>query len=362
MSRVESIDVLRGLALLGLPLTNLIYMANFTSGSVADSSDKLGASLSFAVDVLAHGRFRTIFSILFGLSLCLFYEKYGPQCIAKMRNRLFVLGVFGCVHGFVLWPGDILLNYSISGLLLLYVLRLDNTTLVKLAVCAVLIPIFILMLLIYQSGGVDFAEPTHVDMAPYGFFELLEFNFYNYLGMLALLPTITLWYIFGLMVIGVLVYRAYWQGNGGLSTPFSLLVLIPLSIFGSVWARLTFTESESLIFDLFNWLFAIPCSIALVCIGLNHSEQISKRRSILSAVGRFSLSLYLLQSVIGVWLFQFAYPMWRTNFTQTDYFLLFIGLAILQLALVWWFRRNAIRGPAEIVFANCQGYLNKRES
>ncbi|MDK2597381.1 DUF418 domain-containing protein [Pseudoalteromonas obscura] len=337
-------------------------MANFTSGSVVDSSDKIGASLSFAADVLAHGRFRTIFSILFGLSLCLFYEKYGPHCISKMRNRLLVLGAFGCVHGFVLWPGDILLNYSISGLLLLYVLRLDSATLLKLAICAVFIPIFILMLLIYQSGGADFTQPPQVDMAPFSVFELLVFNFYNYIGMLALLPTVTVWYIFGLMVIGVLVYRAYWLENIGFSTPFSLLVLIPFSILGSAWARLTFTESKILIFDLFNWLFAIPFSIALVCIGLNHAEQISKWRSMLSAVGRYTLSLYLLQSVIGVWLFQFAYPMWRANFTQTDYFLLFIGLTILQLALVWWFRRNAIRGPAEIVFASCQDYLNKRES
>ncbi|MDK1287875.1 DUF418 domain-containing protein [Pseudoalteromonas umbrosa] len=362
MYRVDSIDFLRGIALLGLPLTNLMYMANFTSGAMAPSSAWSDNLLSYIVDIFAHGKFRTIFSILFGVSICLLYEKYGANGTKIIKNRLLVLGFLGCIHGFLVWPGDILLNYAFSGLLVLSVIKLKSSTLFKLAVCAIFIPILTLILLILQSGETG-VEQSLINLDEIGFtaFGLLKFNVENYLAMLALLPTITLWYIFGLMLVGVLIYRMYWLSKANLSRFVCICILIPLSILGSLAARLSLAEQYGLVYDLLNWLCAIPFSIALICIVLKRKQLFDTSASLLSYVGRNSLSLYLLQSLVGVVLFQFVFPTWKIYFTQTDYFLLFIGFTILQLAVVWWFKCKSLRGPAEVVFAHCQNYLNRRE-
>ncbi|MCF6439658.1 DUF418 domain-containing protein [Pseudoalteromonas luteoviolacea] len=362
MQRVNSIDFLRGIALLGLPLTNLMYMANFTSGAMAPSSTWSDNLLTYLVDVFAHGKFRTIFSILFGVSICLLYEKYGAKSTKIIKNRLLVLGFLGCIHGFLVWPGDILLNYAVSGLLVLAVIKLKSSTLIKLAICAIFIPIFTLILLILQSGDTS-TEQGLINLNEIGFtaLGLLQFNIENFFAMVALLPTITLWYIFGLMLIGVLIYRVYWMSKVHLSKFVCIFILIPLSIFGSLIARLSFAEQYRLVYELLNWLCAIPFSIALICLVLKYKPPFDTSMSLLSYVGRNSLSLYLLQSLVGVVLFQFAFPTWKIYFTQTDYFLLFIGFTILQLAVVWWFKCKSLRGPVEVVFAHCQNYLNRRE-
>ncbi|AOT10557.1 DUF418 domain-containing protein [Pseudoalteromonas luteoviolacea] len=361
MRRIEAIDFLRGIAVIGLPLTNLMYMANFTSGSVAPSSQWSDEVISYLADIFAHGKFRTVFSILFGLSLCLLHAKLKEQRGAGIKSRLLILGGIGCIHGFVVWPGDILLNYALSGLLVLSVIRLDTCTLIKLVGCTILIPIGILILLIYQGGEQTNSYHIDLDEIRFSILGLLAFNFENYLSMLVLLPTITLWYVFGLMLIGVLLYRAYWQVNTTLPLWLCVFILIPLSVISSIVARSLFVADYRLIYDLLNWLCAIPLSVALVCIALNYHKAKAFQGTVFSYAGKNSLSLYLMQSVLGVWLFQFAFPTWKIYFTHTDYFLLFISFTTLQLALVWCFYRMSLRGPAEWGIAHCQKYFNRRE-
>lgn len=361
MRRIEAIDFIRGVAVLGLPLTNLMYMSNFTSGSVAPSTQWNDELISYLVDVFAHGKFRTVFSILFGFSLCLVYAKHKEGRDAEIKSRLFILGAIGCVHGFVVWPGDILLNYALSGLLVLSVMKLDTRTLMKLAACSILIPIGILILLIYQGGETTNSYQLDLDEVGFSLLGLLAFNFENYLSMLMLLPTITLWYVFGLMIIGVLLYRAYWQFKAVVPVRFCLFLLMPISVVSSSIARALLSADYRVIYELLNWLFAIPLSVAVVCIILNCRNSKVFQGSLLSHAGKNALSLYLMQSVLGVGLFQFAFPTWKIYFTHTDYFLLFISFTILQLALVWCLWRVSLRGPAEWFIAHCQVYLNRRE-
>lgn len=77
--RVISIDVLRGLSLMGILFINLPIMESVID-TVAQTKFEVG--LQFVYDVLIQTKFYTIFSFLFGVSAYYFYEKSGKKEIS----------------------------------------------------------------------------------------------------------------------------------------------------------------------------------------------------------------------------------------------------------------------------------------
>ncbi|KZN48066.1 DUF418 domain-containing protein [Pseudoalteromonas luteoviolacea] len=364
MRRIALVDALRGFALLGLPLTNLVYMADFNNGYAAQSGNAIDSFLTAFIDVVAQGRFRTLFSILFGVSMCLYLEKHGSSIfVRKAQTRLYALGVIGLIHGFLIWPGDILVNYALSGLLLIYVINTDSKTLFKLSISAITLPI---LLLVYLAMA--FPEPRVEDSistfgnenSPMMLFSFLRQNAENYLNMLALLPFLTLWYTFGLMLIGVLIHRAQWFQGNALPNFLSVFVLIPLAVIGSVFTRWFLFHENRIVFEVLNWLFAIPFCVAVVSLATQFSAIIERYSRLLAALGQYSLSLYLLQSIIGVVILQFTLQNSQLYFHQIHFLTLFGVLTVLQLTFVWFFSRCEVIGPAEKLLMNLQVWFQKR--
>ncbi|OCQ22028.1 hypothetical protein A7985_09495 [Pseudoalteromonas luteoviolacea] len=364
MGRIALVDALRGFALLGLPLTNLAYMADFNNGYAANSESVIDSLLTAFIDVVAQGRFRTLFSILFGFSMCLYLDKYGPLTFArKALARLYALGVIGLVHGFLIWPGDILFNYALSGLLLIYVIKTDSKTLLKLSLCAVTLPILLLVYLAmaFPEPSVQEGVSSFGSENPWlGLLSFLKQNAANYLDMLMLLPFLTLWYTFGLMLIGVLVYRAHWFQGNALSSSLSVVVLIPLALIGSALTRWYLFQEHRIVFEVLNWLFAIPFCLALISLAIHFSTIVERYSGLLVASGQYSLSLYLLQSVIGVAIFHIILQNLQLDLRQIHFLAIFGGLTVLQLSLVWSLAHWKIMGPAEKLFTNLQGWFHKR--
>ncbi|TQF67429.1 DUF418 domain-containing protein [Pseudoalteromonas luteoviolacea] len=358
MSRVSLVDALRGVALLGLPLTNLAYMADFNNGYIAADEGGLDAFLTFFIDVVAQGRFRTIFSILFGLSMCLFLEKHGNDFFTrKAQTRLYALGVIGCIHGFAIWPGDILVNYALSGLLLLYVIQSDSKTLVKLSVCTIVLPI---TLLAYLAFVYDEPTPLIPTKPVDGLLSFFRSNIEHFFEMLTLIPFLTLWYTFGLMVIGVLIYRAGWLQGRALSPLFCITVLIPLAVFGSISARWLFFYEHRIVFEVVNWLFAIPFCLALISLSTYIPRAKIAKGNVLVLAGRYSLSLYLLQSILGIVTFQLILQNLQLELRQIHFITIFVALTVLQLSLAWTLSYYKVMGPAERIFMSLQEFFQKR--
>lgn len=116
-NRLSSIDVLRGVSLLGILVMNIQTFANphvaYFNPSAYGSLEGLNG-LSFGISRLVFDfKFITLFSTLFGASLLLAGEASNP------RRRLVWLIVFGCVHGYLIWFGDVLFSYGVVGLLVL---------------------------------------------------------------------------------------------------------------------------------------------------------------------------------------------------------------------------------------------------
>lgn len=137
-SRLDSVDVLRGFALLGILLMNIsafaLPSASYTNplapGAAPFAGPFEGANKTawFLCHLLAEQKMMAIFSMLFGAGLALMGERRTDEqgrplpFAALYYRRLAFLFAVGFVHAFAIWYGDILMSYALCGLLL-YPLR-----------------------------------------------------------------------------------------------------------------------------------------------------------------------------------------------------------------------------------------------
>ena len=125
--RIRSIDMVRGVALLGILLMNIPGFGIDFSEMVAigrgpeAGKDYVAMAAMFA---FFDGTMRGLFSMLFGAGMVLFMmnKKDSPGGIPVAEyyfRRLLWLVAFGLFNAFILlWPGDILYFYGLSGMLL----------------------------------------------------------------------------------------------------------------------------------------------------------------------------------------------------------------------------------------------------
>ncbi len=140
--RIEAIDALRGFALCGILLVNILAMGGPIEWSHPQALPDLAHPdwQVFWVGVLfVEGAMRGLFSILFGAGMLLFLREAGAGRAGEGRTRLFMrraawLALFGVVNGtLLLWPGDILLIYAIAAFAILPFARSRPRTLFAIA-------------------------------------------------------------------------------------------------------------------------------------------------------------------------------------------------------------------------------------
>ena len=121
--RIVSIDVLRGFALLGILPMNIQYFSMISTAYTNPTAygDLHGANylVWLVCHVLADEKFVTLFSMLFGAGIVLMtahVEAAAKRAAPLHYRRMAWLILFGLLHGFLLWSGDILFSYGSCGL------------------------------------------------------------------------------------------------------------------------------------------------------------------------------------------------------------------------------------------------------
>jgi uncharacterized protein len=122
--RIRALDSLRGFALLGILLMNIVAMGMYPSAydnpTVYGGSTGANLWVWAVLHVLAEGKMRCLFSMVFGASMMLLttrLEKRGDSADIYYRRTLWLL-LFGVAHAFLLWLGDILYPYALCALAL----------------------------------------------------------------------------------------------------------------------------------------------------------------------------------------------------------------------------------------------------
>lgn len=122
--RIASIDVLRGVALLGILVMNIpifaLTSAAFFYPPAAGGFEGVDYGVWLGSRLLFEQKMMTIFSMLFGAGIVLFAEK----AIAKRGRaaglhyrRMGWLLLIGLAHAYLVWEGDILTTYALCGMM-----------------------------------------------------------------------------------------------------------------------------------------------------------------------------------------------------------------------------------------------------
>ena len=124
--RIETLDFIRGLAVMGILAANIVAFGQpfdaymYPAAFKTDPGDP-GGWMWIAQFILIDGKMRGLFTLLFGAGIYLFMEKAWAKGATRGLQawRLAILAVFGMIHFFFIWPGDILFYYALFGFLVL---------------------------------------------------------------------------------------------------------------------------------------------------------------------------------------------------------------------------------------------------
>ncbi len=122
--RIETLDIVRGVAVMGILAMNVVgfalpssaYMNPVVAG-IEGSADWIAWAFGF---LFVDGKMRGLFGLLFGASMLLVIERAeaaGGSGAATHFRRMAWLLVFGLVHFYLIWQGDILTLYAGIGML-----------------------------------------------------------------------------------------------------------------------------------------------------------------------------------------------------------------------------------------------------
>jgi uncharacterized protein len=329
--RIISLDVLRGFAILGILIMNIqsfsmISAAYFNPSAYGDLSG-VNRWVWILSHMIADTKFISIFSMLFGAGIVLLAERLSSKGIgpaAVHYRRITGLLVIGLMHGFLLWPGDILTAYAIVGAVAFLFWRRSPRTLliVGLLVTAVSSVLYLFaqwslpywfdqggqpMLVMWRPG----AERIAWETAGYtgGWLDQMLVRANEFISMM----TGGFWFFLawragGMMLIGMALYkwgvlsaertrRFYgWMTGIGLAVGYPIIALGVARNFAAEWTiRYSFFAGSQ--YNYWGSLLVALGYIGLVML-LVKSKPTGALVRTMQPVGRMAFTNYLLQTVL----------------------------------------------------------------
>ncbi len=348
--RITSLDLIRGVAVLGILLMNAVYFklgpGPYFNLSAAGSETWLDWAVGILGEVFVDQKFMGLFSLLFGGGMILFIDRASGRgrravLLNLWRNALLLL--IGVLHMLV-WEGDVLTVYAVSSVFLLALRRLPNWALIAAGVAAFALSVACAVIAqnIADTSGASLAGLwTTGEASDEGDIELV-FLLGFFLRAL------------GLILVGAGLYRTGFM-NGSLpprmyrlTAIIGLGVGLPLAAAGAILtAASDYSREIAFVGQIPNTLGTIPASLgymSLIILWNNRGDNRLKQR--LRAVGRMALTNYLAQTALGV----LVLTVWLgdSDYVNRAAILLFV-FAVWALQLWWsqaWLSRFLF-GPLE---------------
>ena len=380
VDRIECIDALRGFALLGIFLANILYWSGWILITEQQRLALGGESGMLWQNRFHHifidGKFYTLFSLLFGAGFALQLERLtrrGADGLRIYRRRILILLTIGLVHSWLIWDGDILTLYALLGL----VLPLFHGLSARALIVAALILIFIVPSAGMAAFGALGWEPhKHLMAWSFGISETLgglgaDDDPAKVLGWLrsedfdlwlawALSGTPFSWGIrleswripkvLGIMLLGMVAGRRLAAGD--LLTDRRLLrrllvgglaVGVPVSFAYALLPSLGQTDWPSLV-------GTVPMAIAYASGFALAWPWASKWLGLFAAPGRMALTNYLAQSVVaGLLFYGIGFGLIGHLRPPAFYAVAVLIFALQVMASRWWLRHHA-QGPMEALW------------
>jgi uncharacterized protein len=385
--RAVQIDAARGVAVFGILLVNIwSFVWGFDSlrYGVMPAPSWADRAAVFTVAFLAEQKFYPIFAFLFGAGFALQTRALRkrlpdwPSVRKRYRGRLTWLMGWGLLHGVLIWAGDILTVYGLTGLLLL---NMAGARLSRIrfnlwgwaAAWLLLVAINVASALPVSDDGeqqqdaiayVDDALAAHAVYTAGAAGEVIAQRIGDYVaittGSVFLVP-----HLLVLFSLGILSVRMGWLTRPGRHLALwrrvrmaGLCIGLPFNL---LWAWMALAEAvnpldaqpyRELVFALLPVGGSLLAAAWLASVMLAHGVAWQILANWLAPVGRMSLSNYLGQSVLCVALLQGAGLALGSAAERRPALLLAMAAAIMLFQLLlsrWWLARHA-QGPIEALY------------
>lgn len=389
IGRIESLDFLRGMAVLGMLVANVPWHAGDSMSRVIEP-DFWSVSAWFNQYLIFDQRFMPIFCMLFGASIFLLTGTGGvtKAFTGYYLRRMGVLLLLGVAHAYLLWPGDILITYAICGPFLLLFYRAPIGVLI--AVGSVLKGIdlvfgewpqlYFATIDTWLFSWVEIGEAPSSIVAAYAgsYADLFAYNVWrNQFLQWTALPYFRIWNALGFMLIGMALFKTgILQGRKSQQfykrfATVSLLIGFPLVLYGvlaRIGANPTVGPYLGFITELplQNITFRTGCAaVSFTVLAVIHYvyPHVSRRIQVLvGAVGRMALTNYIFHSIFFLIVFHLIAP---DAFDQLDHdvLLLFVlGVWGIQLWGSSLWMTHYKQGPLEAMWRMLAGKKKKMEN
>ncbi|WP_100403338.1 DUF418 domain-containing protein [Bacillus sp. FJAT-42315] len=376
--RIQSLDSLRGLALLGIFLVNMIsFHSPYLYYNPFEWWDAATDFQNYRwIDIFVQASFYPLFAMMFGFGVAMQRESAMGRgmsyTLIGVRRFSFLLFI-GVIHAFLIWSGDILINYAVLGFLLLMFLRLSGKTLIIIGSLLLFIPTVFLGVLSLLMAKVD---PTGVvlwtdimginqSMAAYGsgsFMEITDQRLTDWLVTngpdSVVFQLIT---IFPHLLIGAGAQKLNVFSRWSERPKWAMMTFISFFLTGVILKSLPYVVEPNLAYVLIQDFIGGPLlaiSYAALVIALGKWKYAEKIGRPFASVGRMSLTNYLLQSVIGTLIFYHYGLGFYGQITLTTGVWLVFAIFAAQVVLSELWLSKLKRGPMESLWRKVT-YLTK---
>jgi uncharacterized protein len=380
-SRLSAIDILRGAALFGILMANM--RGFFSPGMLYFDANawfkgQWNEIANYTELILFQGKFVTLFSILFGLGFAIQMDRARTrgQSDRFYIRRLLILLVIGCVHAFLIWWGDILIPYALTGILLYLFFRHRSQKVV--AICAIALFAVALVRPTMRFVETTFNPPAQTSVKPTtpaagksehekeiadavrtyasgSYVETTRLRFKEWRGFISvwfLIQFVLPRFLFGMWVWRSGLFRDL-KAHAGVLKKVALACLA-LGVFCTVWGMFVEFGIKPKGFTAWRLTAAYAFNFGPPALGICYGSALlflltkdrwMERLSPLGAVGRMALTNYLMQSIVCQLFFRWTglygnvHMLWVFPATM-----IFFGL---QIPLsVWWLNQYRF-GPVE---------------
>jgi uncharacterized protein len=352
-SRIEDIDIVRGAAIMGILLVNGPTLNGPPIKDAVDFAFQLNALDAWYTKLmfmLAVGKFYPIFACLFGISSAIFLLDKTSASRLWFRRLTCLLG-FGVLHAIFVWWGDILMVYSLLGMMLAPIMMGGEERLRKAFIVLASVGGFLTLMLLLTTNSKDlivnpevyslYGHGSFLDISKQRAFDVIgvfipgvfyRLNFHLFLASLLYFLQLSLLFILGCyfyrsgLLMGLLMSKE--------RTKKAVWLMLALS-----FLLFALSQSFTSIQEIFlSWLGLVQGLLYAVClIFLCQQEQVRRFLIPLGKVGRMSLTNYIFHNVTLSFLF-YGYGLGLFGrigpFTQAP-ILIALMIASLLLSSLW---------------------------
>ena len=353
-TRIDVADALRGIAVAGIILYHSVeHFDIFTQDPIVHTlaCDKtVGDVLAW----LLSGKMYGIFAMLFGLSFFIMndnQQQKGRSFSGRFAWRMCLLFVFGLIN-VAFYDGDILMLYAVYGLLLIPISYLPSKAVWCIIALLAIQPVELCCLItsttidhstLFEIYNKTIALHEHgtfwenaVNNLRYGFELNLRFNVFS--GRLTQLLC--------LFILGMQLGRQRLFYNEGKNLKIWHIILCVSATLVIALSFVDFGALEMWLKPIYS-LFILLMIVSGVVSAWYAFKSVRSVLHHLCIFGRMSLTNYLLQSIIGSFIFS-GYGLACYRLVGTTYAVLIgLGMVICQYLFCRYWFRNHPRGPLE---------------